>query len=652
MEPYENNKENNYDNIDTDNIYAIKIKLFTNINKKNKDTDKNDSMLFTRDMLYIDKNIKNTLTQQRYEKYPLISKNYKIIPNIIYKNYDFLYNFFFSFNYFTNNLKKYSEFSEKPQSETIQHNIDILLRALFPLFSKTSEGYYTSLNLISNSSNSNDSNIFSFYNIIDIMKKKMNFSNEKYSILNISNNLYTVKKIIWLNDFVNNSHYNYLLLSYGKFKKWLNDYAINDPINYTMIKTKTFQKNYTDYIEKKNSRTRYINPSQKIIDSKNPFFMEKVGDLYLNYEQFYNVIKKYSENKSINNDLQNVIDGGYNIIRTTDTTKYESMKNQFLDYVNSIKKIIDENKTNYDNMINEYGKIKSSSEPKSKRNKERIERIDKYISNFYEINNKIDNKLKQYDNFFNEFKNKEEIFKTFMEEKNNLKISIMNYITNMKEICDIINKHYNDIIDNNGVIINKIDELKMKIKIYEKELTILNSYGTNNPNDIFNDLNRFYFPINEETQVKEFYDTMDLIYNLRVNIPDKYNNIIAVKTNEVISLNNFQKIGIIEIETMMDFIKGKLDNDNYSKIKCSYISNDLGNEITNAVFNINRSDKDFLKNSNFLYSVDENQLKKLDSKSKSITPMNKNNNYNLKNKKGGKTKINKKIKHKKTRKNI
>ena len=652
MEPYENNKENNYDNIDTDNIYAIKIKLFTNINKKNKDTDKNDSMLFTRDMLYIDKNIKNTLTQQRYEKYPLISKNYKIIPNIIYKNYDFLYNFFFSFNYFTNNLKKYSEFSEKPQSETIQHNIDILLRALFPLFSKTSEGYYTSLNLISNSSNSNDSNIFSFYNIIDIMKKKMNFSNEKYSILNISNNLYTVKKIIWLNDFVNNSHYNYLLLSYGKFKKWLNDYAINDPINYTMIKTKTFQKNYTDYIEKKNSRTRYINPSQKIIDSKNPFFMEKVGDLYLNYEQFYNVIKKYSENKSINNDLQNVIDGGYNIIRTTDTTKYESMKNQFLDYVNSIKKIIDENKTNYDNMINEYGKIKSSSEPKSKRNKERIERIDKYISNFYEINNKIDNKLKQYDNFFNEFKNKEEIFKTFMEEKNNLKISIMNYITNMKEICDIINKHYNDIIDNNGVIINKIDELKMKIKIYEKELTILNSYGTNNPNDIFNDLNRFYFPINEETQVKEFYDTMDLIYNLRVNIPDKYNNIIAVKTNDVISLNNFQKIGIIEIETMMDFIKGKLDNDNYSKIKCSYISNDLGNEITNAVFNINRSDKDFLKNSNFLYSVDENQLKKLDSKSKSITPMNKNNNYNLKNKKGGKTKINKKIKHKKTRKNI
>ena len=652
MEPYENNKENNYDNIDTDNIYAIKIKLFTNINKKNKDTDKNDSILFTRDMLYIDKNIKNTLTQQRYEKYPLISKNYKIIPNIIYKNYDFLYNFFFSFNYFTNNLKKYSEFSEKPQSETIQHNIDILLRALFPLFSKTSEGYYTSLNLISNSSNSNDSNIFSFYNIIDIMKKKMNFSNEKYSILNISNNLYTVKKIIWLNDFVNNSHYNYLLLSYGKFKKWLNDYAINDPINYTMIKTKTFQKNYTDYIEKKNSRTRYINLSQKIIDSKNPFFMEKVGDLYLNYEQFYNVIKKYSENKSINNDLQNVIDGGYNIIRTTDTTKYESMKNQFLDYVNSIKKIIDENKTNYDNMINEYGKIKSSSEPKSKRNKERIERIDKYISNFYEINNKIDNKLKQYDNFFNEFKNKEEIFKTFMEEKNNLKKSIMNYITNMKQICDIINKHYNDIIDNNGVIINKIDELKMKIKIYEKELTILNSYGTNNPNDIFNDLNRFYFPINEETQVKEFYDTMDLIYNLRVNIPDKYNNIIAVKTNEVISLNNFQKIGIIEIETMMDFIKGKLDNDNYSKIKCSYISNDLGNEITNAVFNINRSDKDFLKNSNFLYSVDENQLKKLDSKSKSITPMNKNNNYNLKNKKGGKTKINKKIKHKKTRKNI
>ena len=409
MDPYENNKENNKkNNYDTDNIYAIKIKLFTNINKKNKDTDKNDSILFTRDMLYVDENIKNALTQQRYEKYPLISKNYKIAPNIIYNNSEFLYNFFFSYNYFTNNLKKYSEFSEKPQSETIQHNIDILLRALFPLFSKTSEGYYTSLNLITNLSNSNDSNMFSFYNIIDIMKQKMNVSNEKYSIFNISNNLYTVKKIIWLNDFVNNSFYNYLLVSYGKFKKWLNDYAINDTINYKMIKTKTFQKNYTDYIEKKNSRTRYINPSQKIIDSKNPFFMEKVGDLYLNYEQFYNVIKKYSENKSINNDLQNVIDGGYNIIRTTDTTKYESMKNQFLDYVNSIKKIIDDNKKNYNHMINEYGKIKTSHDPPiSKKNKERIKRIEQYILYFYEMNAKIETKLTQYDDFFKEFKNKE-----------------------------------------------------------------------------------------------------------------------------------------------------------------------------------------------------------------------------------------------------
>jgi hypothetical protein len=208
-------------------------------------------------------------------------------------------------------------------------------------------------------------------------------------------------------------------------------------------------------------------------------------------------------------------------------------------------------------------------------------------------------------------------------------------------------------MNKNSVIIKKIDGLKMRIQIYEKELNIINSYGTNNPNDIFNDLNGFYFPINEETQIKNFYETMDLIYNLRNNIPDKYNRIIAVKTNELISLNNFQKIGIIEIEAIMDFIKGKLDNENYSKIKCSYISNDLGNELTNVLYNKNISDKkNLLKNSNFLYSIDENQLKKLDSKSKSMPPTNKNNNYNLKNKKGGKTKINKKIKHKKTRKNI
>ena len=64
--------------------------MFTNIPKNNKETNKQESILFNRDMLYIDDRIKNLLTQTRYEKYPLISINYKITPNIIYKDYEFL----------------------------------------------------------------------------------------------------------------------------------------------------------------------------------------------------------------------------------------------------------------------------------------------------------------------------------------------------------------------------------------------------------------------------------------------------------------------------------------------------------------------------------------------------------------------------------
>jgi hypothetical protein len=122
-------------------IKQLIIKLKTNIPGK-------ENVEFTRDILYNPSLIKDTVGY--LNNYPFITTDYEFSPEIISYNYNDIYAFFFNKKIFDNKLrrnlygklKKYTDpKNDKEKEPVLEHNINILLQALFPLHSKVSEGY-------------------------------------------------------------------------------------------------------------------------------------------------------------------------------------------------------------------------------------------------------------------------------------------------------------------------------------------------------------------------------------------------------------------------------------------------------------------------------------------------------------------------------
>jgi hypothetical protein len=130
----------------------------------------------------------------------------------------------------------------------------------------------------------------------------------------------------------------------------------------------------------------------------------------------------------------------------------------------------------------------------------------------------------------------------------------------------------------------------------------------------------------EDENVKEFYDTMDKI--IENHIDDKFKKIIAFDTRKIVEQNK-KFLKIIKIDVMMDFIEGKINNENYSTIQCPYMSNDLSNFILNKFYYKNNNDDyNFLKNSKYIYSITNKEIKTIQTKEKKILPNIKKNEYN------------------------
>lgn len=470
----ETTSEEDKNKVNDKDVMVVQINLFTNIPEGDHTIQNKE---FKRNMIVLDKETDNKINQSEtssyigfnsnsnLSNYPFISSKYKLKSSIIYKNYDYIYKFFFSYNTFVKKLENYARLSAETSNEIIYHNIDVLLRALFPLFLKTSEGYYNSFEYIENRNKLSDE--FDLNNIVETLKKTVNISRQKYTVLNIGKE-YTVKKIVWLNDFMNNPNYNNFMVSYRKFKNWINDYAVNDSANYDLIRTKTFVTNRNEF-EKNRLKIGIRNFGDKVTTTPNPFFMQEIKDNtgklnenYLNYAQFYDIIQYYIDNKTINEDLQNVIDG---------------------------------------------------------------------------------------------------VFKPAKS-------------------------------------IKKVEDSTVELK-----------------------------------QVEKFYDNMDEI--IENNMDDKFKKIIAFDTRKIVEQNK-KFLKIIKIDVMMDFIEGKINNENYSTIQCPYMSNDLSNFILNKFYYKNNNDDyNFLKNSKYIYSITNKEIKTIQTKEKKILPNikkneNDDNNYDNK----------------------
>jgi len=657
-------------------IMVLKINLFTNIPEGDHTLQNKE---FKRSMIVLDKELKNNInksdanssfdTTANLSQYPFISSKYKFKPSIIYKNYEFIYRFFFSYNTFIKMLESYAKFSTEKSEDIIYHNIDVLLRALFPLFLKTSEGYYNSYKYIYEGNGLSEKQ-FSFNNIVETLKRTFNISSQKYTILNIGKD-YTVKKIVWLNDFISNPNYNNLVTSYIKFKIWMNDYAKSDIVNYNLIMTRTFATNRADFEKKK---LKLGNRNYADADTNNPFFMKEIKDSsgklnenYLNYAQFYDVIQYYNDNKTINDKLQKVIDGVFYLNKPPDILKFEKFMNEFLskikeldlevnEYEKEMEKIYKKYDTIGDIIGNMTKSIKSGVTPKITLSEhirtitgikptliKIIVKIRQIISNMQTILNNYSGKNAEI--FKNEF---EEIKEETTERIDDIGIiidSIINfndsYLTTItfyqgeldskihsKEKIneDYLNNYHRKLKKANDANTKYLETNKGNMEILQSR--IKNYIRDNTIIDLFNSYSiSAGSEYNEQEKVENFYNVMDEIIKNKSNInkiDDSFKKIIAFKTQKSIEQNK-KYLPMIRIDVMMDFIDGKINNENYSQLQCPYMSNDLSNLVLNKFYYKNDlEDYSFLKNSNYIYSITDNGIKRVNSRSKDRPDIKKN----------------------------
>ena len=307
-------------------IKQLIIKLQTNIPGK-------ENTEFTRDILYNPLLHKDTMVY--LNNYPFITTDYVFKSDIINYNYNDIYAFFFNKKIFVDKLRQNlygvenNSASEKEKETVLSDNINILLQALFPLHSKVSEGYI-------NAYIKNTSNIANGSNLFNNMKNKMNFKemykhlftlfqNFNYTCLNYDDK-YTVTRVIWLNDTKTNPIFKEFFRDYRNFKNWMNAQSIDIQ---NAITSKTFDTNYSDFNKNNYGYKPTNNP-------KNPFNDTSTNynrDEYMNYNDFYNMIKQKSQLRNmLNTDIKYKFDGVM-----SKYTQPEQVKS-FYDYMDELYK--------------------------------------------------------------------------------------------------------------------------------------------------------------------------------------------------------------------------------------------------------------------------------------------------------------------------
>jgi hypothetical protein len=228
-------------------INEIEIFLNTNI------TGQPEPILLTKDLFYKIPNIKN--------KYPYFVFNYALPKNKIFKlSYEERVQLFFDKAYLTKIILKYNKFfnhenakpyinlennklkeidklNKKIDKENkeinkqkylfINNNIKILLQSLFPIAFPIVGNYLDSYNeyILQNnySKITTQNSLPTFLNFL-FPSKISNSLKTEYSYLQINNVKYTISKVIYLNDFINNPKYFAIIDKYLTYTKWKTGY--------------------------------------------------------------------------------------------------------------------------------------------------------------------------------------------------------------------------------------------------------------------------------------------------------------------------------------------------------------------------------------------------------------------------------------------
>jgi hypothetical protein len=301
-------------------IEEIKIILNVNIPMQKEPIE------LTSDILHYEKQKQYSLS-----KYPFFCYNYKYNMNEIMKigEYEKIVHFFFNKSYMS---KKINEFkSVKLLSEGnfkyINHNIQVMMNLLLPTTFPTIDNFETSFDkYIKTDKNFLVSTIFNDQPILpqlfNFNKKSNNYT--KFSFLKINGKVYTITKIIWLNDFYNHPLYNSFFNFYKAYQTW----------------AKKESKSIIQQIEDNKNKLKYEESEKNTINDKLTKLSTTYTDLKLRNNELYTMINNTPKNIENINEQIDLIKNIFEFSKSTRLpipSSFETKMNELLKIINKYK---------------------------------------------------------------------------------------------------------------------------------------------------------------------------------------------------------------------------------------------------------------------------------------------------------------------------
>jgi hypothetical protein len=190
------------------NVQSIQIMLKLNIDAKSKD------VAFTKSLLYHPDYAGLSITEG-FNDYPYISNN-TMIPydELRLLNYLEKASFFFDKNIFQTKCAEIKQEDEKDKWDTLRYNTTSMLKLLFPTVVPINENVNSSFE-----SNINKGSIFSNMKFnTDSILELINYY--KFSFVRYGGKEYTVSRVVWLDDVINNPEYSKLFDDFNAFQTW------------------------------------------------------------------------------------------------------------------------------------------------------------------------------------------------------------------------------------------------------------------------------------------------------------------------------------------------------------------------------------------------------------------------------------------------
>jgi hypothetical protein len=516
-------------------INLLKIVLHTNVPSTKE-------LELTSDMIIFDEKDKPI---KSLSKYPYFS-NDMIYPDMKSMLYSNAVSIFFDENLFENHMKRGfvsngGSISLEKRNENSKTNIMKMLDVLFPTgFPVVGFLLESSKILLGTSS------MTFFYNPLS---QYLNPFTKYYSHLKVGGNVYSVMRVVWMNDIFNHPKYSNLIDKYNELK------------NYISRKVETLELKFKDS-RKKGSDDKEMKLKEYCENTKNANKIEQRCKEFLYFSKIFDEIKK--DTSSINDENYNIF---ISTIRNSFTSPYmESMnttlqnylnylvikKGDFDDYDKYMKNITEgelKNYINFEKIGNDVEKLVFLKKINNLDEYSNVYSLDtkKYIfNNNNDLNN--DDFMKEILNIFLQMANKAEINK-FLNHSN--KLSDRNRDTKYKEFFD------------------KFNETMDKYIIKGKQKLELETNQTN--------FKKFFEIMEKVAKIK--YENANLINDEDVS---KILNVSVCKINETSSSNDTPKR---EIHLLVDFIEGQIDNSIINKIFCPYFGEHLGNEFDRLMTN-------------------------------------------------------------------